>query len=312
MQYPEFKNKHIISTKDLTKKELGVILDTAVRMDTVVQTQGFSAVLPNSLIAMLFLEPSTRTRLSFEAAAQRLGAHTVSVSDAGSSSAAKGETLADMVRVVAGYADCIVLRQPYQGQARMAADCIDIPLLNAGDGKGQHPTQALLDLYTIRKELGRLDSLKISLVGDLKYGRTVHSLCYALMPFTPQLTLCAPPELGLPRDILDDLKNHNIRCTLTSELEEALQADVIYMTRIQRERFSDKSEYEKLKGSFVLTRKLVLRGNKDIVIMHPLPRVDEISEDVDGLARAAYFRQAHNGMYVRMALLALVLGGDIP
>jgi aspartate carbamoyltransferase catalytic subunit len=312
MRYPEFKNKHILSTRDLMRQELLVILDAAARMEKCVHEQGICPLLDRSLSAMLFLEPSTRTRLSFEAAALRLGARTVSVSEAGSSSAAKGESLADMIRVVAGYADCIVLRQPRQGQAAAAAGLIRIPLINAGDGAGQHPTQALLDLYTIRRELGALESLKVAIVGDLKYGRTVHSLFYALLPFGPQYIFCAPRELEMPVHILEDAAKNRISVSQTQNLEDALQADIIYMTRIQKERFTDQEEYERLKDSFVLSRDLVERINRDILIMHPLPRVNEISEDVDGLARAAYFRQAQNGMYVRMALLALVLGADIP
>ncbi len=312
MQNLEFKNKHILSTGDLSRRELLVILDTAERMEGCVKEQGICPLLDRSLIAMLFLEPSTRTRLSFEAAALRLGARTISVSEAGSSSVAKGETLADTIRVVAGYADCIVLRQPRQGQAAAAAGLIRIPLINAGDGAGQHPTQALLDLYTIRRELGTLDSLKVALVGDLKYGRTVHSLFYALLPFGPQFIFCAPRELEMPGHIMEHAAENRLPVSRTEQLEDALGADVIYMTRIQKERFTDQAEYERLKDSYVLSRALIERVNKDILIMHPLPRVNEISGDVDGLARAAYFRQAHNGMYVRMALLALVLGADIP
>jgi aspartate carbamoyltransferase catalytic subunit len=309
---PEFLNKKIISTKTLSKEELLTILKASSCMEELVRQKGISSLLSDSLIAFLFLEPSTRTRLSFEAAAQRLGARTIVVADAKNSSVSKGESLSDMVRVVAGYADCIVLRQPFKDQVETVARETAIPLINAGDGDGQHPTQALLDLYTIKKELGKLYSLKISLVGDLKYGRTVHSLSYALLPFAPEFIFCAPEELQMPAEITHDLRSKGIRVTETSAMEQALEADIFYMTRIQKERFPDQSRYNHLKGSFVLRKEHILRHNQSILILHPLPRVDEIHTDVDELHAAAYFRQAHNGMYVRMALLALVLGKDIP
>ena len=233
----------------------------------------------------------------------------ITVSDAKTSSGTKGETLADMAKTVEGYVDCIVVRQPTVGGAQVMADAVDIPVINGGDGAGQHPTQALLDLYTMQKERGNLEGLKVAMVGDLKYGRTVHSLTYALSPFNPkEYVFCAPDALQIQDNIVTDMKAKGIRCTKTASIEEALQADVLYMTRIQKERFEDPAEYEKLKGSYVLTREILSKGNKDITIMHPLPRVDEISSDVDDLPNAAYFRQAHNGVYVRMALLALVMG----
>jgi len=312
MQSPVFMNKDIISTANLNKQELLTILKASACMEELVSKKGVCPLLSNILIAFLFLEPSTRTRLSFEAAAERLGAKTICVADAKSSSILKGESLSDMVRVVAGYVDCIVLRQSCKGQAETIGRQIAIPLINAGDGDGQHPTQALIDLYTIKKELGKLDSLKIALVGDLKYGRTVHSLSYALLPFKPEFVFCAPKDLQMPASIIQDLKNKGIGIREVESLEEALQADVLYMTRIQKERFPDQSRYERLKGSFILKKELVLQHNKDVLIMHPLPRVDEIDARVDELPRAAYFRQAQNGMYVRMALLALVMGKAIP
>jgi aspartate carbamoyltransferase catalytic subunit len=312
MQPPGVLNKKIISTKTLSKQEVLTILKAAACMEELVKEKGVFPLLSDSLIAFLFLEPSTRTRLSFEAAAQRLCARTITVADATASSVSKGESLSDMVRVVAGYADCIVLRQSFRGLAETIAQEIAIPLINAGDGDGQHPTQALLDLYTIKKELGKLDSLKISLVGDLKYGRTVHSLSYALLPFQPEFVFCAPKELQMPAEITHDLKSKGISITETFSLEQALQADILYMTRIQKERFPDQNRYNRLKGSFILKKEHVLQHHNNVLILHPLPRVDEIHTDVDELPAAAYFRQAHNGMYVRMALLALVLGKDIP
>jgi aspartate carbamoyltransferase catalytic subunit len=210
--------------------------------------------------------------------------------------------------VVAGYADCIVMRQGETGASKRAADAVDVPVINAGDGAGEHPTQALLDLYTIRRELGGLDGLSVAMVGDLKYGRTVHSLSYALLPFKPSFIYCSPAELALPASVADDLKARGVPFTVTDSLALALKADVVYMTRVQRERFPDPAVYERLKGAYVLTRALVQAHHPGALILHPLPRVDEIAPDVDELPSAAYFRQAHNGMYVRMALLKLILG----
>jgi aspartate carbamoyltransferase len=304
-----FTGKDILTTVGMKKSELLEVLEVSARMEEIVKNERVSTLLQDKVVAVLFLEPSTRTRLSFETAVNRLGARAITVSDAKTSSGAKGETLADMARTVEGYVDCIVVRQPTVGGAQIIADAVDIPVINGGDGAGQHPTQALLDLYTVQKEKGNLEGLKVAMVGDLKYGRTVHSLTYALSPFKPEeYIFCAPDALQIQDDIVNDMKAMGIRCTKTAAIEEALQADVLYMTRIQKERFEDSAEYEKLKGSYVLTRGILSKGNKDITIMHPLPRVDEISSNVDDLPNAAYFRQAHNGVYVRMALLALVMG----
>ena len=304
-----FAGKDILTTVGMKKNELVEVLEISAKMEGIVRNERVSTLLQDKVVAVLFLEPSTRTRLSFETAVKRLGAKAITVSDAKTSSGTKGETLADMAKTVEGYVDCIVVRQPTVGGAQIMADAVDVPVINGGDGAGQHPTQALLDLYTMQKEKGNLEGLKVAMVGDLKYGRTVHSLTYALSPFNPQeYMFCAPDALQIQDNIVNDMKAKGIRCTKTSAIEEALQADVLYMTRIQKERFEDLAEYEKLKGSYVLTRDILFKGNKDITIMHPLPRVDEISSDVDDLPNAAYFRQAHNGVYVRMALLALVMG----
>jgi aspartate carbamoyltransferase catalytic subunit len=303
-----FEGRDILSTEDLSKDDLLQIMKVSAQMEQLVKTEHVSGLLADKVVAVIFLEPSTRTRLSFEAAVRRLGARSITVADAKSSSAAKGESLADMARTVEGYVDCIVVRQPQTGGARIIAEAVDIPVLNGGDGSGQHPTQALLDLYTIQKEKGTLENLTVGMVGDLKYGRTVHSLSYALAPFHPSYIYCSPKELAMPQQVTADVKKLGIPVKETGDIREALQADILYMTRIQRERFEDTAEYERLKGSYVLTRELAGRGRKGIVIMHPLPRVDEITTDVDDLPNAAYFRQAHNGMYLRMALLAMVLG----
>ncbi len=304
-----FTGRDILSAADLSRDDILEILRQSEKMEEIVKKDKVSDMLSDTLVAVLFLEPSTRTRLSFETAINRLGAKAIVVASADSSSAAKGESLADTAMTVDGYVDVIVVRQPLKGGAEIMADAAKAPVINGGDGAGQHPTQALLDLYTIKKEKGTLENLKVAMIGDLKYGRTVHSLSYALAPFSPtEYIFCAPDELQMPDYIVEDMRKRSIPCTMTSDINEALQADVVYMTRIQRERFENPSDYERLKGSFVLDRKLVESGSKDMIILHPLPRVDEISTDVDQLPNAAYFRQAHNGVYVRMALLAMVTG----
>jgi aspartate carbamoyltransferase len=304
-----FEGRDILSTEDLNKEEILEVIKVAAEMEELCRDRHVSDLLADKIIAVLFLEPSTRTRLSFETAINRLGAKAITVADAKSSSAAKGETLVDTALTVEGYADCIVVRQPQIGGAKEMADAVNIPVINGGDGAGQHPTQALLDLYTIQKELGKLEGHTVAMVGDLKYGRTVHSLSYALAPFDPrEYIFCAPETLQMPGEIVSEMKEKGIRCRKTASLEEALQADVLYMTRIQKERFDDPVEYEKLKGSFILTRAMLEKGNKGITIMHPLPRVDEITTDVDSMPNAAYFRQAHNGVFLRMALLAMIMG----
>ena len=304
-----FEGRDILSTEDLTKEEILEIMGVTAKMEDLFRTQHVSDLLADKMVAVIFLEPSTRTRLSFETAIKRLGAKSITVADAKSSSAAKGETLADTARTIEGYVDCIVVRQPMLGGAKVMADAVSIPVINGGDGAGQHPTQALLDLYTVQKEKGGLEGHKVAMVGDLKYGRTVHSLSYALAPFAPEeYIFCAPDALQMPDHIVANMKEKGITCRKTDIIKEALQAHVLYMTRIQKERFDDPTEYERLKGSYVLNREILEKGNREITIMHPLPRVDEISTDVDALPNAAYFRQAHNGVFLRMALLAMVMG----
>ncbi|NOY09631.1 MAG: aspartate carbamoyltransferase [Spirochaetes bacterium] len=303
-----FKGRDILTTEDLSKDDILEIMKVTEGMEKIFKEKHISDLLSDKMVAVVFLEPSTRTRLSFETAVHRLGARPITIADARSSSAQKGESLADTARTIEGYVDCIVIRQPVKGGAKIAADAVNVPVINGGDGAGQHPTQALLDLYTIKKEKGRLDSLKVAMVGDLKFGRTVHSLSYALAPFNPEYIYCAPEELQIPEGILSGMKQRSIKYQLSSDINDALDADILYMTRIQKERFNNIEDYEKLKGSYVLTRGLVNKGRKGITIMHPLPRVNEIAADVDDLPNAAYFRQAHNGVYLRMALLAMVLG----
>jgi aspartate carbamoyltransferase len=304
-----FIGRDILSTEDLSREDILQILKATARMDKLVRTRRIAPLLSDRLVAVIFLEPSTRTRLSFETAIHRLGARAVTVADPKSSSAAKGESLVDTARTVEGYVDCIVMRQPETGGARRVADAVGIPVINGGDGTGQHPTQALLDLYTILKEKGGLEGLTVAMVGDLKYGRTVHSLSYALAPFAPKYIYCSPAELSMPEAVTRDVRARGIPVEETTDLRAALaQADIVYMTRVQRERFEDPGQYERLKGSYILTRQLVQTGKPGLIVMHPLPRVDEIAVDVDALPGAAYFRQAHNGVFLRMALLAMVLG----
>ncbi len=303
------KGKDILHGNQFSKSELQAIMKVASDFEKELKRKGTIPLLRGKLVATLFFEPSTRTRLSFEAAMQRLGGGVVSMGAVESSSVAKGETLSDTARTVAQYADVIVVRHPRTGSAKEAADAVDIPVINAGDGAGQHPTQALLDLYTIRKELGSLKNLTISLVGDLKNGRTVHALVEVLSHFDVSFHFVSPGPLRMPEEITARMREKGYEVTETEDLTlAASRSDLIYMTRIQKERFADLSEYEKVKGSYILNREFVDRLKKKITILHPLPRVDEINPDVDSYPGAAYFRQMRNGVYVRMALLAMVLG----
>lgn len=267
-------------------------------------------LLDGKILATIFYEPSTRTRLSFEAAMQRLGGGVISVAEAKTaSSVAKGESLSDTIRTIAQYADAIAMRHPETGAARVAAEASSVPVLNGGDGTGEHPTQALLDLYTIRAEKKTIDGLRIALVGDLKNGRTVHSLARALSNFKVEYSFVAPAALSMPTEVSDYLRERDFIVEETNDLARSLQkADVVYMTRVQKERFADIKQYEKLKDFYILNRTLVEQSKPGLVVMHPLPRVDEIATDVDTLSNAAYFRQMRNGVYIRMALLAEVLG----
>jgi len=263
--------------------------------------------LHGKILAALFYEPSTRTRLSFESAMSRLGGSVISAEGIQFSSMYKGETIEDTIMMVSGYSDIIAMRHPEAGSADKAASVSPVPFINAGDGPGQHPTQALLDLYTIQKECGKLDDLHIAMAGDLRYGRTVHSLSFLLGLYdNVRFTLISPNELTMPEKVTDFFKDKNISFHETGDLAAGLDADVLYMTRIQQERFADHSEYERLKDVYTLTSKH-LKGKKTIV-MHPLPRVGEIATEVDTLPNAAYFRQAQNGVPVRMALLEMLLG----
>jgi aspartate carbamoyltransferase (EC 2.1.3.2) len=298
-------NKSLISITDFTKDEYLKIMDLA-RFYEKNTTQ---RLLKGKVIATLFFEPSTRTRLSFETAINRLGGKIIGFSDSSSSSVSKGETLHDTIRMVSNYADMIIMRHPLEGSARYAAEISDVPVINAGDGANQHPTQTLLDMYSIQKTQGRLDDINLFMVGDLKYGRTVHSLLMAMSQFdNPIFNFVAPPELAMPNEYKSFLTNNGIRYFEHLEFNEIInQADIIYMTRVQRERFIDPVEYEKVKNVYILKNEMLANTKPNVRILHPLPRVNEIDTDVDSNEKAYYFEQARNGVYTRMAIISHLL-----
>lgn len=298
--------RHLTSAAQVTKADADALLKRAAEMEKVLK-KGGSTILKDKVLAALFYEPSTRTRLSFEAAMIRLGGSVITADGFQFSSMYKGETIEDTMMMVSGYADIIAMRHPDLGSADKAASVSPAPFINAGDGPGQHPTQALLDLYTVAKEHGKVDGVKIAMVGDLKYGRTVHSLVQLLTLFKDiHLTFIAPPQLPMPEKIIKLLKEKKISYTESEDLDAGLDSDIVYMTRVQKERFEDVKQYEKLKNAYVLTARHLKA--RDVIVMHPLPRVGEIATDVDVLPNAAYFRQAKNGVPMRMALLAMMLG----
>lgn len=304
------KLNHVIEAQQFSRDRLSDIFAVAREMEQVVRHYG-SNILNRRLMATLFYEPSTRTRLSFEAAMKRLGGEVITTENAREfSSAAKGETLEDTVRIVQGYADVLVIRHYESGAARRAAEVASVPIINAGDGPGQHPTQALLDVYTIQKEVGRLDGITVAMVGDLANGRTARSLAYLLAKYEDvKIYFVAPEVVRMKDDIKDYLRRHGAFFAEEEDLfRVASTADVIYQTRIQKERFGDRTaDYESARGKYIIDGELLKVMKKHAVIMHPLPRVDEIKPEVDADPRAAYFRQAHNGLYIRMALLKMVL-----
>ncbi len=297
--------RHLISIEDLKKSDIEYILDLSEKFLPVAEGKTVRKDLEGKLLANLFFEPSTRTRMSFEVAMKRLGGEVINMTAQEASSVAKGETLADTIKVVSKYADVIVLRHPFEGAARFASEHSEVPLINAGDGAGQHPTQTLLDLYTIRKE-SKLENLKIALMGDLKYSRTVHSLIKALALFKAKIYLISPPSLALPEEILENLDT----CVEVTSLDEVIgEIDVLYVTRIQKERFPDEEEYLKVAGSYKIDCEILKKAKDNLVVMHPLPRVDEIDVSVDKTPYAKYFQQAFYGIPVRMAILYELLRG---
>ena len=301
----EFKNRDIISINDFSKEELLYILKIVKQTEN--KPKG--SMLKGKILAALFFEPSTRTRLSFISAMEQLNGEVIGFSNANTTSIQKGESLWDTVKMTEQYADVIVIRHPLEGSARLAAEAASIPVINGGDGSNQHPTQTMLDLYTIQKTKGKLDNLQVGFVGDLKYGRTVHSLVIALSYFNPTFYFIAPDELQIPESYLDELYKKKVKYFKTADLARfSKEIDVLYVTRIQKERFPDPLEYEKFKGIYRIDGQFLQSVKKDLKIMHALPRVDEIDKSVDATEHAAYFGQAANGIPVRKALLALVLG----
>ncbi len=306
------KIRHILESQQFRDRaSLEGLFKEADEMERLSSSGNPPQIMKARIMATLFYEPSTRTRLSFESAMARLGGSVIGTEAASHfSSAVKGESLPDTIRVVGRYADVIVIRHPQEGSSRTAAGCSSVPVINAGDGAGQHPTQALLDMYTIKRELGRLDNISVAMAGDLLYGRTVHSLTYLLAHYNDiRLTFLSPEQLRIPSNIRQYLKRRGVPFKESTSMEDAAQeADVLYMTRIQKERFASEAEYRKLMGCYVVDRKILNLMKEKSIIMHPLPRVDEISPEVDSDPRAAYFRQAENGLYIRMALLKTILG----
>ncbi|MCF0164436.1 MAG: aspartate carbamoyltransferase [Bacteroidales bacterium] len=297
--------KSLISIRDFSKDEILHILDIASFME---QNRS-QKILDGKVIACLFFEPSTRTRLSFETACNRLGARVIGFSDTSNTSISKGETLKDTIKMVSNYVDMIIMRHPLEGAARYASEICNLPVVNAGDGANQHPSQTLLDLYTINQTQGRLDNITINMVGDLKYGRTVHSLLQALSHFNPKFIFTSPDELKMPTEYKEFLDEKGIGYQETANINDYLNdCDILYMTRVQQERFSDPMEYEKVKNVYKLTASMLNDVRSNMKILHPLPRVGEIALDVDDTPYAYFFKQAENGMYVRMAIIAYLLG----
>lgn len=306
----DWRGRDVVSIRDFDRKEIDAFLSYAEKFVPAAAGQKRNESLQGKILATLFFEPSTRTRLSFEAAMQRLGGTTIGFSDPAASSSKKGETLADTVRVVDAMADVLVLRHPKEGSARLAAEYAKHPVVNAGDGAGEHPTQTLVDLFTIEQEKKRIEGNTIVILGDLKYGRTVHSLALTLAQYKSRLVLVSPPSLALPEDIVSECRERGATLEVASDLDKAIEeADVLYATRIQQERFGDIEEYRRVQGTYRVNPQLLSRGKKGLIVLHPLPRVDEIVPEVDASPHAKYFQQAANGVPVRMALLASLLGG---
>jgi aspartate carbamoyltransferase catalytic subunit len=302
----EFAGRDIVSIKDFSREEIDYILQMADVVEPM--AKGGSHTLDGKIMATLFFEPSTRTRLSFESAMYRFGGKCLGFAEPKAASVEKGENLADTVRVVESYADVLVIRHPSEGAARLAAEFASVPVMNAGTGAEEHPTQAMLDLYTMRKELGKIDGLNVALAGDLRYGRTVHSLAYALSLYDINLFLVSPSLLRMRKEVLEEV-NGRVRVQEHEDLSKVIpEADVIYMTRIQKERFGSLEDYEKVRGSYRLAAQDLTKARPGMIVMHPLPRVDEIVYDVDNTPHAKYFRQVWYGLLVRMSLIGLVLG----
>lgn len=302
-----FNLKNIISIKDFEREDVEYILDEAEKLEDIAQSKEVSDELKGKLLGLMFFEPSTRTKISFETAMKRLGGDCIGFENSTSSSVSKGESIADTAKMFEGYSDALVIRHELEGVSKFISGIVDVPVINAGDGAGQHPTQTLLDLYTIRKEIGEIDNLNIALTGDLKFGRTVHSLANALGLFKNiKIYLVSPPELKMPQEILIDLNKTNVEYEEVSNIESVIDdVNVLYVTRIQKERFADIEEYQKIKGAYIINKKML--DGKDLIVMHPLPRIDEIASDVDNTKYNKYFTQAANAVPVRMAILKTLI-----
>ncbi len=299
------KNKSLVSITDFSKSDYLKILDLAEEYER----HPVKDILKGKVVATLFFEPSTRTRLSFESAVNKMGGKVIGFSDSSSTSVTKGETLYDTIKIVSNYCDLIVMRHPLEGSARFASEIATVPVINAGDGANQHPTQTLLDLYSIRKTQGKLENLTIFMVGDMKYGRTVHSLLMAMSQFNATFHFISPDELKMPEEYKIHLRSMGLRFYEHKDFTDIIsEADIIYMTRVQKERFSDLIEYERTKNAYVLKSKMLANTKENLRILHPLPRVNEIDQDVDQSPKAYYFAQALNGVYIRQAIISLILG----
>jgi aspartate carbamoyltransferase catalytic subunit len=305
-----FKGRDVVSIKDFSRRDIEYIINYAKKMVPYATGEKCTDALKGKVLSALFFEPSTRTRLSFESAMNRLGGQIIGFADPSGTSLKKGESLADTIRMADAYSDIIVIRHHQEGAARLAAEFAEAPILNAGDGAGQHPTQCLLDLFTIKNEKKKIKGNNIVLLGDLKYGRTVHSLAYALALFGAELTFVSPANLKMPNEVINECKEFGVEPSSTANLEKAIKdADVLYVTRIQRERFPDAEEYNRVVGSYTVDINLLSHAKENLIIMHPLPRVTEINPEIDNTPHALYFKQAFNGVPVRMALLSLITGG---
>lgn len=297
-----FNLDNVISIKDFQKEDINFILNEAEKLEKIAKSQAKSEELVGKVLGMMFFEPSTRTRLSFETAMKRLGGNCIDFAGSDISSVSKGENISDTAKMFEAYSDALVIRHDLEGVARYISEIVDVPVINAGDGAGQHPTQTLLDLYTIKKEFENIKGLNVALIGDLKYGRTVHSLSYALGMFGAEMSFVSPDELKMPNEILHDLEKEKIKFFETNDLKDVIDdVDVLYVTRIQKERFPDFEEYSKIKGAYLINLDIIY--GKDLIVMHPLPRIDEIAHDVDNTKYNKYFKQAFYGVPVRMAIL---------
>lgn len=302
-----FKLKNIISIKDFEREDVDYILNEASKLEDIAKSKEISEELKGKILGLMFFEPSTRTKMSFETAIKRLGGDGIGFDNSGTSSVSKGESIADTAKMFEAYCDALVIRHELEGVSKFISDIVDVPVINAGDGAGQHPTQTLLDLYTIKKEIGEIDNLKIALIGDLKFGRTVHSLSNALGLYkNVKIYLVSPPELKMPQEVLHDINKTNVTWEEVDSIEKIIDdVDVLYVTRIQKERFGDINDYLKIKGAYIINKKMI--EGKDLIVMHPLPRIDEISTDVDNTKYNKYFTQAANAVPVRMAILKTLI-----